>query len=198
MTLFTYAEELVEKSVACVTYIAPSLEDQFPPPLADGVIASFTMVEVSLLRAILRYSRETGLDDNAVMPLQTFKEGMETYRLTKSIQGLVASYLKFVNTTTNEPPPIQETAEVYAPAYVDSLATVEVETAIQDDVRRPFCWGAFGAGEDGCCGGVVKQVKCCGKRFGRACLVEAMLGSLLCPNCRREFAVRRVEDGEDV
>ena len=192
MTLFTYAEELVEKSVAYVTYIAPYigffLEDQFPLPLADGVILSYTLVEVGLLRAILRYSRETGMHDDAVMTLQAFKEGMETYRLIKSIQGLVASYIEVGNTNTDEPPQISETTEVYALAYVDSLATVDVKTAMRDDVRCPFCWGAFGAGEDGCCG----------KRFGRDCLVEAMLGSLLCPNCRREFAVRCVEDGEDV
>ncbi|KAI4648792.1 uncharacterized protein J4E79_009863 [Alternaria viburni] len=116
MTLFTYAEELVEKSVAYVTYIAPYIgfwpEDQFPPPLADGVILSYTLEEVGLLRAILRYSRETGLDDDAVMTLQTFKEGMETYRLTKSIQGLVASYIEFGNTNSDESPRIWETAEV--------------------------------------------------------------------------------------
>ena len=80
--------------MAYVSYIAPYIgfysEDQFPPPLADGLILSYTLVEVGLLRAILRFSRETGLDDNAVMTLQTFKEGVETYRLTKSIQGLVA------------------------------------------------------------------------------------------------------------
>ncbi|KAI4616614.1 hypothetical protein J4E80_005888 [Alternaria sp. BMP 0032] len=91
MTLFTYAEELVEKSVAYVIYIAPYIgffsEDQFPPPLVDGVILSYTLVE-------------------------TFKEGMETYWLTKSIQGLVASYLEFDNGNTNDSPRIWETAEV--------------------------------------------------------------------------------------
>jgi hypothetical protein len=73
-------------------------------------------------------------------------------------------------------------------AFVDALPTVDVSTIPQDELRCPFCWGDFGA-QDGCEGGDVKQVQCCNKRFGRACLIEAIESSTHCPNCRRDFNI---------
>jgi hypothetical protein len=73
-------------------------------------------------------------------------------------------------------------------AFVDTLPTVDVSTIPQDELRCPFCWGDFGA-QDGCECGDVKQVQCCNKRFGRACLIEAIESSTLCPNCRRDFNI---------
>jgi hypothetical protein len=73
-------------------------------------------------------------------------------------------------------------------AFVDSLPTIEISTIPKDELRCPLCWGDFDA-QDGCEGGDVKQVQCCNKRFGRACLIEAIESSTLCPNCRRNFNI---------
>ncbi|KAI4953660.1 hypothetical protein J4E91_002508 [Alternaria rosae] len=193
MTLFTFAEELVTKSASYVTYISPFLGSQITPPLIAAAVRSNKVAGVAILREILRYSRGNGLDDKDVMTVQNFKGSMEIYRLTKSFQGMIALYLELAN--AREPPSIRILREADVVAFVDALPTVDAETAVRDDVRCPFCWGAFGTDEDEC-RGVVKQVGCCGKRFGRDCLVEAIKGSELCPNCRRDFDIVRVADEE--
>jgi hypothetical protein len=186
MPLFTYANELVDKSISYVTFTNPLMETVVAPALDAGAMVSHLPGGAALIREIVPHSRGCGLDDGDVLSVGKVREGMENYRLIRGFQHVMSLGVQ----VRQRIPRRRVVREEDVGAFVDALFTVDTERAAQEDVRCPFCWGGFGEGEDAC-KGLVKQVGCCGKRFGRGCLVEAIMASELCPNCRREFDVGR-------
>jgi hypothetical protein len=191
MPFFTYAAELVDKSISYVTFTTPLMENVVAPALAAGTAVEHLPGGAALIREIVLHSRGCGLDDGAVLSVAKVREGIDVYRLIRRMQHVMSLGVQ----AGQRIPRRRVVREEDVVAFVDALFTVDVETAAQEDVRCPFCWGGFGEGEDAC-KGLVKQVGCCGKRFGKGCLVEAIMASELCPNCRRGFDVERGEGEE--